>query len=542
MPQRLGAWAEVKSPYEMALRTYCRATKGIVGFDLHGLSVRRQRPHFIEGEGRVPQDAASPKFTGRLDRRLSVVFAFLFVLVLVVGGSSLYLLRSHLLKSDAIAKQSEQIQLVEEIESRLQSFTAEIEMAQLQGRTIPDTLIQTSLKDFDSLLSRYKKSGGVARNLEEMQQMVADTERLAAKIVDRMRRGLGSPGSDVNIRDLEAMETIQHRLQVFADRTDIEHERTEDQLVSETRRKMSMTMGVNVALVLLGTLFLLAAKRYCHRAIVLPLRQLAERASEIAKGDLSQTVPVTSREEIGLLSHAFNRMADQLKEHQEKLKGLAVLEERERLACELHDSLAQDLAFLRLKLIETERTLGGDSPAANKHMVKELFHIVDAAYEDLRESIYGLRALALKNHAGIVSALTDYLRDFSEIRKIPVELKVDHPQAINFAPKVEIQFVRIIHEALTNMVKHASATQAKITIERKDDRASITIEDDGRGFVQNGKTQNGRHFGLATMKDRAESVGGKLAVVSAPEKGTRVIIQLPLAEQPFNGPHSSTAS
>ena len=284
-----------------------------------------QKSTDTKGSGIVPPDAAGTEFRGRIDRRLSFVFVSLFILVLVVGGTSFYLLRSHLLKSDVIAKQSEQVQFVEQIDSRLQSFTSEIQLAQLQGRAIPDSLIKTSSKDFETLLALYKKSGGAPQNIEEMQEMVTDSERVAARIVSRMQNGLGRPGSEVNIHDLEVMEAIQHRIQVFADRISMEHESIEDRLVSETRRKMRMTMGFNVALVLIGTLFLLVSKRYFHRAIALPLRQLAERSSEIAKGDLLKTVPVTSTDEIGLLSHAFNRMAGQLKEHEEQLKGLAVL-------------------------------------------------------------------------------------------------------------------------------------------------------------------------------------------------------------------------
>ena len=360
------------------------------------LSIFRKSPP-TRGSGIELREDGSTKFTGRIDRKLSFVFIFLFILVLVVGGTSFFLLRSHLLKSDVIARQSEQAQFVEQIDSRLQSFTAEIQLAQLQGRAIPDSLIKTSSKDFDTLLTLYKKSGGEARNIQEMQEMIADAEGVAARIVSRTQNGLGRPESEVNIHDLEVMESIQHRIQVFADRISMEHESIEDRLVSETRRKMRMTMEFNVALVLIGTLFLLASKRYFHRAIVLPLRQLAERSSEIAKGDLSKTVPVTSTDEIGLLSHAFNRMAEQLKEHEEKLKGLAILEERERLACELHDSLAQDLAYFRLKLIEAETSLGKNASTARRNILTELLKTVDEAYQNLRESIFGLRALAVKN-------------------------------------------------------------------------------------------------------------------------------------------------
>jgi nitrate/nitrite-specific signal transduction histidine kinase len=304
---------------------------------------------------------------------------------------------------------------------------------------------------------------------------------------------------------------------------------------------MRITIGFNVALVLIGVFFLLGAKRYFHRAIASPLRQLVEKSGEIAKGEFPKTIPITSTDEIGLLSHAFNRMAAQLKAHEEKSKGMGILEERERLASELHDNLAQDLAFLRIKLIDAERNLCGNASLGAKQLLKELFPIVDEAYQNLREAIFGLRALASRNHVGLVAALADFLKDFSEVRKIPVDLKVDHPEVIRFSSQVEIQLIRIIHEALTNIVKHAHATKAKITIENDNDTAAITIEDDGKGFCEGKSPEPSLHFGLQTMKDRAESVGGGLSVCSSPGRGTRLTIQLPLAKHNSDENHSLVA-
>src|SRR2546428_6049285 len=486
-------------------------------------------------------DSSRTEFTGRIDRRLSFVFVSLFILVLLVGGSSLYLLSSHLLKSNVIARQSEEVHTVERIDKTLQYFTSQVQLAQLQNKTIPGSLIRTSMTDFETLLTLYKNVGGSDRNIQEMRQMITDAERVAERIVGQSQNGPERSRSDVDTRALEAMEAIQQRIQGFTDRISVEHERIEDQLVSETRQKMRMTIGFNVALVLIGTVFLLASRRYFHHAIALPLRQLAERSSEIAKGEVHENMPITSRDEIGLLSHAFNRMAGQLKEHQDKQKGLAILDERERLACELHDSLAQDLAFLRIKLIEAERSFGGNASTETNNLLRELFQIVDEAYQKLRECIIRLRALALKNHVGIVAALADYLRDFSDVRKIPVELKVDHPETINFSSQVEIQLIRIIHEALTNIVKHARATKGKITIENDNDAATITIEDDGRGFFTDRTSETSLRFGLETMKDRAKSVGGKLGINSVPGRGTQVIIRLPLAQQGFDENQSRAA-
>jgi nitrate/nitrite-specific signal transduction histidine kinase len=155
---------------------------------------------------------------------------------------------------------------------------------------------------------------------------------------------------------------------------------------------MRLTIVFNIALVLIGTLFLLASKRYFNYAIALPLRQLAQRSSDIARGNF-QNMPVTSRDEIGLLNHSFNRMAEQLKEHEEKLKGLAILEEGKDWPANF-DSLAQDLACLRLKLVEGERSFGGNASSETNKLLNELFQIVDEAYQNLRESIFGLRALA----------------------------------------------------------------------------------------------------------------------------------------------------
>jgi len=476
-------------------------------------------------------------FTGRIDRRLSVVFISLFVFVLSLGGISLYLLASHLIKSAVISRQSEQVHIVEQIDRRLQDFASRIQLAHLQGRTIPNSFIETSLREFESLLTHYKNAGGAARNIQEVRQMITDAERIASAIMHRMQHGLSRSRSDVNTHDLAVMEAIQQRIQALTEQVTEEHERVEDQLVSETRQKMRLMIGLNIALLLIGTVFLVVLRRYFNHAIAVPLRRLVERSSSIAKGEFPETMPIVSTDEIGLLSHSFNHMAERLKEHQEKLKGLAILEERERLACELHDSLAQDLACIRLKLIGTDRSLNGNATDATKELIEELFTIVDEAYQNLRESIFGLRALILRKDVGVVNALREFLRDFSEVRKLPVELDIADPETIQFSPQVEIQFIRILHEALTNIVKHAHATRGKITITTDDNIATITIEDDGRGFCPEKISEASLRFGLETMKDRARSVGAELKLDSAPETGTKVTIRLPLLKAIHNETH-----
>jgi len=358
--------------------------------------------------------------------------------------------------------------------------------------------------------------------------MIGDAEAIGSRIVEQQAKR-ETPGKEALIHDLEAMETVQQRIQTFIERMTLAHEEVEDKLVAATRRKMEISIVVSAAILLMGTVFLIWLTRYCRRSIAVPLRTLAERSREIAGGEFGGTVPVVSHDEIGLLSHAFNQMAAQLKAHQERSKGLAIVEERERLAAELHDTLAQDLAFLRIKLLDWEKNEAGKS-AENTKLLDEVFPVVDEAYQNLRESIFGLRALAIKPEVGLIAALSDFLKSFSEVRDIPVKLRVDPSQAIRFEPQVEIQLIRILHEALTNIVKHAHAKRVEITMECKEGRGIATITDDGRGFSAEKQALPTLHFGVQMMRTRAESVGGKCSVASVSGRGTAVIIDLPLAK------------
>jgi len=206
-----------------------------------------------------PRSGSLPAaFTGRIDRRLSLVYVSLFILVFSLGGVSLYLLASHLIKSAATSRQSEQIHIIEQIDRRLQDFTSQTQLAHLQGTAIPVSFIESSSRDFESFLARYRNAGGTAGNIQELSQMIADAERIAMAIKNRNQQG----NIGVNAHDLAAMETIQQHIQAFTEGLSEEHERVEDQLVSETHHKMKILIGFNIALLLLGTFFLIALRRY----------------------------------------------------------------------------------------------------------------------------------------------------------------------------------------------------------------------------------------------------------------------------------------
>ncbi len=149
----------------------------------------------------------------------------------------------------------------------------------------------------------------------------------------------------------------------------------------------------------------------------------------------------------------------------------------------------------------------------------------------MREAILGLRT-SISPSVGLVHTLQEYLRHFSQQSGIPVRLVIDDQARLELQPSAEIQLLRIIQEALANVRKHARASLGWVRIRIRGERATIVVEDDGQGFdlAQVGEGE-GLHFGLQTMKERAEGVGGRLRVVSQPGHGTRVVVRLPMSRR-----------
>jgi nitrate/nitrite-specific signal transduction histidine kinase len=211
----------------------------------------------------------------------------------------------------------------------------------------------------------------------------------------------------------------------------------------------------------------------------------------------------------------------------ERVRGMATVEERERLAREMHDGLAQALGFLNLKLTLAERMLDGGPAEPIRQALAEMRKVASGAYEEVRQAIFGLRTMVSRG-LGLVPTLSEYLHEFSQQSGIQVRLEVDEEAGqIRFAPEVEVQLIRIVQEALNNVRKHSGAHAARVRFWRETDHVLVAVEDDGTGFDPAASPKDGhRHFGLATMRERAEAVGGRLTVRSTPGRGTEVVLQV----------------
>jgi nitrate/nitrite-specific signal transduction histidine kinase len=214
-----------------------------------------------------------------------------------------------------------------------------------------------------------------------------------------------------------------------------------------------------------------------------------------------------------------------------RVRNVAISEERERIAREMHDSLAQVLGYVNTKAQAVQELLKRGQTDRASAQVGQLGEAARAAYADVREGILALRT-SLGPGRGVVEALQEFLDRWTEQSEVQARLQVQ-PQGASLdplPPAAELQLLRIVQEALANVRKHAQAKHVEVRITPSAEEIETVIADDGRGFVV-GQERPGDdrmpHFGLSTMRERAESVGGTLDIVSAPGKGTRVVVRLP---------------
>ena len=218
------------------------------------------------------------------------------------------------------------------------------------------------------------------------------------------------------------------------------------------------------------------------------------------------------------------------KQQQEHLL-LAVLEERERLARELHDSLGQVLGYASFQLSAAAKlSRDGKGPIAADQLDR-LGEAVRTAHADLREHILNLRSTAALTQP-FFPVVQQYLEAFSVSYSILTDLEVDPALAeSSFAPEIQLQLFRILQEALSNARKHGAARRVEISFSLLSSQLRMSIQDDGSGFDPQQTTLTKEpHYGLQFMRERAAQLKGRLEVQSAPGAGTRVVLELPLKE------------
>jgi two-component system sensor histidine kinase DegS len=200
--------------------------------------------------------------------------------------------------------------------------------------------------------------------------------------------------------------------------------------------------------------------------------------------------------------------------------GQAHEEERQRISRELHDGIAQNLSGIILKANSIKSTIG--SPTALDQL-QSLSDLTKETVVDLRRIIRDLRPVTLDSE-GLAPTLERHLTQFAQGHGLSAEFVFDVPERL--PASLEVPLFRIVQEALNNIGKHADAARVVVNVTADQEDIRVVVEDDGQGFItSSAKDRPG--FGLITMRERAESLGGILTVESHPGAGTRLIIKVP---------------
>jgi signal transduction histidine kinase len=212
----------------------------------------------------------------------------------------------------------------------------------------------------------------------------------------------------------------------------------------------------------------------------------------------------------------------------EQMKELAIVEERNRLARELHDS-AKQKAFAALAQIGAANGLiQRNTVAAQKH-IAEAENLVHDVIQELTFLIQEMYPMALKEK-GLVVTLREYAFEWESRNDINTSLRVEGEGQLPL--KVEQSLYRITQETLANAARHSHASSVNMALVYASDKVSLRIEDDGCGFDV---AQKPKGVGLRSIKERAESVGGTFVLESSPGNGTRIEVIIPIVQQPLQG-------
>jgi two-component system nitrate/nitrite sensor histidine kinase NarX len=206
-------------------------------------------------------------------------------------------------------------------------------------------------------------------------------------------------------------------------------------------------------------------------------------------------------------------------------RELAIAEERNLLAQELHDSIAQSLAFLNLQTQMLRQAVSGCDQAETMRTLGEIEAGVRESYADVRELLVHFRTRVAEGD--LEHGIRTLVARFMHQTGVHVDFEATGT-AVSLAPDDQLQAMHILQEALSNVRKHAGATRVEVALERGPDYA-ITVRDNGRGFEAGALESAADHVGLKIMRERAARIGGRVGVRSRPGAGTEVVLHLPVA-------------
>lgn len=227
-----------------------------------------------------------------------------------------------------------------------------------------------------------------------------------------------------------------------------------------------------------------------------------------------------------LFSHGIFALMENLygKLQQEK-QETAVLQERYRIARNLHDSIAQSLFFMNVKILEIETACKNrQEPWTAINDLREAIRFADT---DLRQHIFALQTVAADENIDFIAAMKDHLHQYETQTGIKVSLAITCNSKLFFSPYECKQLFHIFQELLFNIRKHAAATQVNVSLSENAETFVMTIADNGKGFLAEKNLRQKKSFGFKLLEQDVQSIGAGLKLTSIPGTGTTVTVTKP---------------
>lgn len=266
-----------------------------------------------------------------------------------------------------------------------------------------------------------------------------------------------------------------------------------------------------------GTLFgLVMSRRLTHR-----LKVLTQATDTWSEGVFQPLPPDPAKDEISTLGKRMWHMAERIQDLLQSQQQLAALEERNRLARELHDTVKQQNFATLMQVRAARNLLSNDPQQAQQHML-EAEELIKSSQQELNMIIAELRPAELEGK-GLPGALAQYLQTWSQHAFIPADFQVQGEQRLPL--EHEQTLYRVGQEALSNVARHSRASAVRVTLTYDDSQVLLVVKDNGAGFNAQNTTPG---FGLQSMSERLEKMGGHLSITSSGEGGTTLTAQLPV--------------
>ncbi len=306
-----------------------------------------------------------------------------------------------------------------------------------------------------------------------------------------------------------------------------------DQMVTKELSSLNWLLLVTLGLCMAIGLGLALLLTYI---LTRPVKNLLLTTNRISEGKFEFRAKVYSGDEIGQLALAFNKMALSLqmfrREVQEKetvrqalIKKIVLTQEEERasIARDLHDQLGQSLSVLLLE-IQSMRKDGLNLPEMCDTLEARTYQLIG----DVRRLAWGMHPSILDDY-GLDYVLKRYIDEISKASGIKIDYQYICPSELSRLPVIkEVTLYRIAQEAITNIVRHAHASQASVILIRSLSNTLLLIEDDGLGFTPESLDHDGlAHMGLVGMRERAVLLDGEFKVESTPGNGTTIRVKIP---------------